>query len=576
MQGYLGGMTENIGTPGNSSATPPAGGVAMSAAGRHIMKSLLVVVVCGLFLRFGSLIVSMAISHLWAPSAPARLAYLFIFRQVIMAFIYPSVLNIFRPAFIPLYNEVKRREGPAAAAAFARGVLQVGMLLGCVAAGLLWGFPEYAVHFLAPDFAPEVFAETVRMMRQMAPGILFLLWAEMYMIFFQAEKSFGVPHGAEAAHKIAWGLAIVAAGKLLGWPAQAIGLGYSAACLLQLGINLYGMRRHFGWVLPLASLRSWAERWGRPFALLVLPLLVGILGARWRDLITHQLQSGMEAVRYDAVEFARQLATLPVGFLGQIVSTVMLPHLAAILQENGAEAHRRTLEKSIETLALLTLPVVAAILVLAPEMMALVFVKAGWSEAEFVFCAQGALAMRLIALGMIFMILENVLMPGLFSIQSMWWPVLWGLAASLFQVLCMGYLGSLELERTSMLLFVGVVFVYPLTRILKNGILLLVLRRQTGLFSGWFLVTTCSRLWLFFVFLLAAMFAAHKLATVFLGGIPATAPLFAYKATLALHLAVPPALVLPLYAFLLSRSSYRVHLAEAVALIRRRNKAAAK
>jgi len=541
---------------------------------RQIFLSLLVVAVCWVFLRFGSLIVSVAITHIWHADNPIVSAYALLFRQLVMMFIYPSVLKIFRPAFIPLYNEIKKQEGDEAAVIFARGVLEIGMLLGLIIFGLLWLFPEATVGFMAPKFDAERQAASVTMMRQMAPGILCLLFAEMYLIFFHAEKKFGIPHSAEAVHKIGWGLGIVAAAKLLGWQGAAVGVTYALACLLQLGVNVVGMHRQFGWVFRTTGLSEWGRKWGKRAGMLVLPLVVGILAARLRDLFTLRLQSHLEAVRFNSVEFARQLTNLPVAFLGQIVSIVMLPFLASILHSEGKEAHRRTVESTVETLWVLSIPIVAAVLVLAPELMSLLFVQAHWGPAEFALCAQGALAARMIALGFTFMVLENILLPGLFSIQSMWWPILWGLAASAFQILCLVGLANAGLPPDSAILLAGVAFVYPLSRVFKNGILLLVLRRKTGLFPGKRFYVFVAKMVAMLVATVALTYLAHRVCEKVLGGIRVDADTMVYKLTLVAQLAVPSIIMFAGFAGLVLAAGYKPQLVTlAQTLLKRKAKA---
>jgi peptidoglycan biosynthesis protein MviN/MurJ (putative lipid II flippase) len=518
-------------------AAHPAKG--RDSALQQILKSLLIVGVCGIFLRFGSLIVTVAVSHLWEPENPVVSAWAFLFRQLIMVFIYPSVLNLFRPAFIPLYNEIKTKEGPEAAMVFARGVLEIGIFLALMVFGVIWFWPELTVTVMAPAFSAEQHAASVALMRQMAPGILFLLVAEMYLILFHAEKRFAFPHGAEALQKIAWGVGIVVGAKLLGGKESVIGTAYSAGCLLQVLVTAYGMQRTFGWVFRYASLRAWMSRWGRRAGWLVLPLIVGIVGALARDYLTHWLQTALDKVAYVSVEWARQLTNLPKAFLGQIISMVLLPHLASILHSHGVETHRRTVEGAIETLWLLSIPVTAAMLVLAPEMMALLFIKGHWSESHYALCDQGALAVRMIALGFTFVVLESVLLPGLFSIQSMWWPTLWGVAAAGFQILCLAALAMADLPKDSAILLAGVAVVYPLSRVFKNGILLLVLRRKTGLFPGAVFPLFVAKMVGLLLACTALTYVARKACYPFLGGIPVNASAAVYKLKLALQIGVP-------------------------------------
>jgi len=306
--------------------------------------------------------------------------------------------------------------------------------------------------------------------------------------------------------------------------------------------------------------------------LLALPLLVGILGARFRDLVTHRLQSQLPEISYESIEWAKQLTNLPLIFLGTMVSIVMLPHLASIIHEHGTDTHRRTLEVTVETLGLLCIPIVAVSLVLAPELVSLIFINAQWSAADAELCSYGALAVRVIMLGLGFMVLENILLPGLFSIKSMWWPIVWGLVASAFQIICLMILARLGLPPDSAYFVGAIAFVFPLSRIFKNGVLMLVLRKKTNIFPGRRFVVLISRLWMLFVTVSVVVYGVHKGCSMLLGGIPTTAPLMRYKLMLFAHLAIPSGIAFAVYVPLLLMTGYKEHSLVLVRSLRNRKK----
>ena len=574
-----------------ASAGPPSdpGEGSGASVTRQIFASLFVVAVCWIFLRFGSFIVSVAISHLWTADEPVAYAYAFIYRQLVMTFLYPSILKIFRPAFIPLYNEVKKNEGTQAAAEFALGTMQLVVLLGLAVFGLIWLSPEFTIRFVkaplsflpdgmrlfmvehftaikvvfeAPNLDRPEIAVTVRMMRHMAPGILCLMFAEMYLLLFHAERKFAYPHGAEAVQKISWGIGIVIAAKVLGWEGGAVAATYVAACGLQLAVNLAGMVRTFGWFAGPIRLRTWFRRWGKRAGVLALPLTVGILYARFRDALNLGFQDALGNVKFVSVEYARQLTNLPVQFLGTIVSLVMLPHLSAILHSQGKESHRQTLEGTIETLWLLTIPIVCVTLVMAPELVALVFINTNWGAADFQLFSQGGVAVRMFALGLTFLVIENILLPGLFSIKSMWWPILWGIAASTLQIVCLFGLAFSGLPKESTWFLAGVAFAFPLSRIVKNGVLLLVLRWKTDIFPGLRFGAFLGRICLVTFGTLGAACLARIAGQRVLPAIPTGADtgLLVYKLKIALQLAVPSAVAFGAFVALGVMTGYRPHL----------------
>jgi peptidoglycan biosynthesis protein MviN/MurJ (putative lipid II flippase) len=268
-----------------------------------------------------------------------------------------------------------------------------------------------------------------------------------------------------------------------------------------------------------------------------------MLAARLRDWLTLHYQSELGTVSFNSIENARTLTNLPIAFLGQIVSLVMLPFLSGVLHQGGAAEHRRVLENTIETLCLVSLPVVAVFLVLAPELVSLVFIPAEWDAQTTQFCYQAGLATRLISLAFTLMVLENILLPGLFSIKSLWWPILWGVAASFLQLVWLLGLARIRDSIDPLLVLLGVACAYPLSRVCKNGILLLVLRRKTGLFPGRRFLRTGLRLALILAGTLGACALAKLGTRAVLGGIPTQAgvSLLRYKLTLVVQLAIPGA-----------------------------------
>ena len=252
----------------------------------------------------------------------------------------------------------------------------------------------------------------------------------------------------------------------------------------------------------------------------------------------------------------------------------MLPHLSAILHSQGKESHRLTLENTVETLWLLTIPIVCVTLVMAPELVALVFINTNWETPDFQLFSQGALAVRMFALGMTFLVIENILLPGLFSIKSMWWPILWGIAASTLQIVCLFGLAFSGLPRESTWFLAGVAFAFPLSRIVKNGVLLLVLRWKTNIFPGLRFSAFLGRICLVTAGTLGAAYLTRVVGERVLPAIPTGADtgLVGYKLKIVLRLAVPSVAAFAAFAALGALAGYRKHLESLVRTLLKRGR----
>ena len=468
-----------------------------ASVGHRIAKAMFVVVFFWFFWKFGGFLINLLIGRLYGEVALAKDVYTFAYKIVIFAVIYPSLLKVVVPAFMPLFTE-RLQADEKAAWGFVNTVTNLVLALNVAMLCLGVIFTEKLVHTLAPGFDPATQQATVQTLRVMFPGIFAMNMCVMALVVQNAYKVFSYPSAGDAVQKIMWAIAILAGTKIMGVRVEVIAYGFLFGCVFQVSVNLVGLRSklHFyrpgfpllsasrlvkealivagfaacAWlfsavVIPASSVMllgmnldsefaeftGWLflsgvyalQLWWRArdhgslmarFAALAAPLLLGILFARWRDLTNAFFQSYTKAGWFGNLELAKTIGNLPHIMLGQALAIAMLPYLCELAAKKDWAAFGGVLTSTLRMLALIFIPMTVALCVLDAAIFQLIYDPGNWQEFDLML---GGAGLSFFIWGLVFFAIENALMQSFFSTQKVWWPTLLGIAAAVFHILLM-------------------------------------------------------------------------------------------------------------------------------------------
>ena len=208
-------------------------------------------------------------------------------------------------------------------------------------------------------------------------------------------------------------------------------------------------------------------------AVLIAPLLIGILFARYRDFTQAYFQSYTRGPAFAAIELAKKIVNLPTILVAYSVSIAMMPFLCDLAAERDRKSFGLLFSRAVRMIALFFVPMTLFLVVDGRSIMRLCFDSGDWTAAD---ARQAGLALALYGSGLFFYAVENVLMQAYFSLQRVVVPTFVGIAFSLLQVgalfLCIRGLGLNEPGQ----IFLIVLIAFPATRALKNLLLLALLR----------------------------------------------------------------------------------------------------
>lgn len=298
----------------------------------------------------------------------------------------------FNAAFLPRFTSRFTKEGPEAAAKFANEVfawqmtVQLGLLVVALA-GMRW-----IVAALAPGFSddPLQVELAVHLSRITFPYLICVAIVAQLGGMLNARQRFKVA----AAAPIFLNVAMVATLTLAPWfpnTAYAAAYGVLIAGFLELAFIMWGAARS-GLRLRL----SW-PRWTKDMGEFARALGAATIGAGSVQIglfIDTLIASFLPSGDLTALYYADRINQLPMGIVGVALGTVLLPEMSARIAAGDERAASVSQNRAVGLGLLLTLPCVAAFLIM-PELI----MRALFAHGAFHLDAAHASAMALVAYG---------------------------------------------------------------------------------------------------------------------------------------------------------------------------------
>lgn len=291
-----------------------------------------------------------------------------------LAFTIPNALRVLlgegavSAAFVPVYTEVRERDGEARAREFYRNLVgAMGVVLfavsavGVLAARLIvkayaWGFQR--------DEA--LFETTVELTRLLFPYIFLMGMSALMMGALYARKRFAAPSFAPALLNVALigaALFLVPAVQELGWPGIfALAVGALLGGVLQVVAQLPSLRRENLLLLPTIG---FADIYVRKCARLMVPLLAGLGVYQLNVLLSRLFASFLPTGSVSYLYYGQRLAEIPQGMFALAIASAALPSLADAVARRDEQEAKRLFRHALRLSLFVAVPAGVALAVLA-------------------------------------------------------------------------------------------------------------------------------------------------------------------------------------------------------------------
>lgn len=289
-------------------------------------------------------------------------------------------------AFVPVYIELKEKEGSEAAQALANvTVTRLAVVLGLfllVGETALWLIPMGLGSLSLESTQLETLGSIIQLSRILLPYLWFICLAGLLQGLLHSEGEFFRPAFMAVVLNIVWIAALLLttswfASSTLGYtPAPTTRIQILAAALvfgglLQFSLQLDGAKK----VGAALSLQMSSTKGLDKMKALFLPLAFGmaieqlnVLSDRFMAWFFVANEGGVTALYY-----SMRLIQLPISLIGTTMATVLFPAFARILASEGREVLNSRLAQALRITLYATLPAAIGLCLLAPDLIELLF-----------------------------------------------------------------------------------------------------------------------------------------------------------------------------------------------------------
>ena len=288
----------------------------------------------------------------------------------------------FNAAFVPAYARVRQQEGAARAGVFADRIFTLLLASQIVLLAVALLFTPQVIDLLAPGFArhPGRFALAVELTRITFPYLLLITLVTLYGGILNALQRFAAAAFASTLLNLSMMATLLLA-------AYFPSVGHAAAW----GVLISGALQALlvgsdAWrVGALPSLR-WPELDAdvRKFFRALGPATVGSMGVQLALFADTIIASFLPAGALSALYYADRLNQLPIGVVGIAAGTVVLPEMARRIAVNDEEGAAHAQNRAIEFTLLLSIPCLAAFIVIPDLLMRALFARGAFTDADAV------------------------------------------------------------------------------------------------------------------------------------------------------------------------------------------------
>jgi putative peptidoglycan lipid II flippase len=468
-----------------------------------------------LLFKLAGLFQSMAIGW-FLPKATGDV-YVFAFENCIFA-LFLLGDGVIAPALMPVFMRTRDEgpEGERRAWRFAGAFLTWQFLLLIAAVALLMAFPESVVRLLTswtPENRPDKFALAVTTVRRLAPTLLGLSLGSTTYALLNAHKRFFLAAFGDAAWKFTAVAALFLFASRTDDPASVLIAGLVCGSVAKLLLHLWGLRDKLRLLRPSLVVRT--EEF-RSFALLALPLVIGVVFAIVRDNVNYVyfpslLTDGM----MQANSWGSKLEKVLVMLVPTTLSIAAFPFFCEMAERGDRAVFGEFITKTGRQLLALFLPFAAVIAILAEPLTNFVF---GGGKFDFISVQRASLAMACYTFALPAVAVETILMKAFFASRR---TVAVSVLGIVFSTLSMFISwGGSRLFRENELLVLGIIAGgFALTRWMKTVSLVVLFRRSAPAFPAAETASFLARLALASAFIAGAAYVG-RMPGRWLGHIP--------------------------------------------------------
>jgi putative peptidoglycan lipid II flippase len=286
----------------------------------------------------------------------------------------------FNAAFVPAYARIRQQDGAAPAALFADRIFTLLLITQLVLLAVALAFTPWVISLLAPGFKddPGRYGLAVELTRITFPYLMLVSLVTLYGGMLNALGRFASPAAAPILLNLSM-MATLALAVFFPTAGHAAAWGVLIAGVLEVLLVAGDLKRQR--VLPVLRWPRFdtdVKRFLKAFA----PATVGSAETQIALFADTIIASFLAAGALSALYYADRLNQLPIGVIGIAVGTVLLPEMANRIATGDETGARHAQNRAIELTLLLSVPCLAAFLIVPELIMLALFGRGAFTAAD--------------------------------------------------------------------------------------------------------------------------------------------------------------------------------------------------
>lgn len=340
--------------------------------------------------------------------------------------IFASIGAALLTTFIPLYQEILNERGEERALKFSNSVMSIVIILSIILGILGYIFAEPLVKLFAMKFTGEKLILTVKFVRIMIGGVVFIGLSNLMTSYLQIKGDFTIP-------------------GMIGFPNNIVII--LSMILSALTKNIYilpigaliGMLSQFLFQVPFAIKKGYKfkltidlkDEYLKKMLWLVMPVLIGVSVNQVNVMVDRSLASGLETGVITALNNANRLNGFVMGLFIATLGAVIYPTLSKLSTENNKEKFAESVANSVNCVNLLVMPASIGAIILATPVVRILLQRGAFDDRS---TSLTATALVFYSVGMIGFGLRDILGKVFYSLKDTKTPMINGVIAVVLNI----------------------------------------------------------------------------------------------------------------------------------------------
>lgn len=359
--------------------------------------------------------------------------------------------------FIPLYHQSMEDSGEEGALKFTNNILIIVTILSVLISLLGYICAEYLVRLFALNFDGEKLLLTVKFVKIMITGLVFIGISNILTPYLQIKGNFIVPGMIAVPNNIIIIISIILAsmtGNIYILPIGAL-IGMFSQLLFQLP---FAKKNGYKFEYSL----NFKDKYLKEMVILVIPVLIGVCVNQVNTMVDRSLASGLGDGIIAALNSANRLNWFVMGLFIVTLSSVIYPTLSKLSNEDNKDKFIESVSLGINIAILLILPLTIGAIVLSKPIVRILFERGAFNETSTLMTSS---ALVFYSIGMLGQGLRNILDRVFYALKDTKTPMVNGIISVVLNIILniilvniMGYNGlalatSLSFLICTLLLF---------------------------------------------------------------------------------------------------------------------------